>query len=288
MSSSTEHLMQPNQETYSQEWFKSASLEAFKQALRIMPYPGYPTTRLHGSPDTMLLPEGTWHMPSDSICPTGDEAINLVQNGHRLDMFGRPLHPWLEDMLNDPDIGVVTGKGFYWKWGPNYTVDPIIFRHDLNEPHVLLIERADGTGWALPGGFKDQGETEQEGAKREAWEEAGINLDLLHSRVRRIYEGPLADLRATAHAWPETTAFCFDLSLDSKFDRRQLAGMMADKRWKRTLRSVGRLAFKEKTEQLPWKGRDDARSAAWVPVSELDDKLFGSHRLLIELALQQS
>ncbi len=281
-----EELPSPEAEALSHDWFKQQSLKALATSLSRMNYPGYPAQRLHEAPDIHLLPEGPWHMPSESAGPTDVEAAILVQNGHRLDMFGRPLHPWLEGMLSDPDIGVVTGKGFYWKWGPNYTVDPITFRHDLSETHVLLIERDDGTGWALPGGFHEADETKLDGAIREGREESGVDLSLLTHTATHVYEGPLADLRATAHAWPETTAYRFDLLLDNSADRKLLEKMMSTNRRQRAIRILGRFAFTERINQRPWKGRDDARNAAWVPVSELDDKLFGSHRLLIELALQ--
>lgn len=283
------HLSSPESQVVDYELFKHGCLLEFKQALQGPHYKDYPSQRL-SLPEvsvsfTDTLPAGPWQHHNTPL-PTADEKFTLRARGYDIDAVGRPKHPWLNDMLVDPDIGVVTGKGFYWQWGPNPTVDPIIIRHDLSEPHVLLIRRKDTGDWALPGGFQDPDETALEGAIREAWEEAGINLHMLHGQVRQVYQGPIADLRTTAHAWPETTAFRIDLRLDNKPDKGFLKDMIRERHWRRVARSIGEIAFKDQASRIPWEGGDDADKAKWMPVSKLDSQLFGSHRLLIKLALQ--
>lgn len=257
------NLSQPETKQDNQ-WFKQYSLAALKEALAVRQYPGYPAQaeRLWRDDylpffEPIVLPHGPWET-SDGLTPTIPERLQFQAQNMRCDVYGRPLHPWFDAMVSDPEIGVVTGKGFYWHWGSNYTADPIIVRHDLAEPHVVLIERSDGTGWALPGGFTNDGEPEIDAAIREAAEETGIDLVDLAADAQVIYQGPLADLRATAHAWPETTAVRFDLS-------EHHAAQSSDTRWL---------------------GSDDALQAGWFPISQLDTQLFGSHRLLIELALR--
>jgi len=59
---------------------------------------------------------------------------------------------------------------------PFPTVDIII----EVEGKVVLIERKNPPlGWALPGGFVDYGESLEEAAQREAWEETGLKVKLL-------------------------------------------------------------------------------------------------------------
>ncbi len=259
----TEILKTP--EVMDGDWFRDGSLMLLREQLAMRTYPGYParTERLWTDDDAwyepLQLPYGPWDTSKGAV-PTIPEREDLTTRGLHIDAYGRPLHPWLDMMLTDPDIGVVTGKGFYWNWGPNYTADPIVVRHDLAEPHVLLIERADKTGWALPGGFVDGKESGVEAALREAKEETGLAVEEFNPSCAVTYIGPLADLRVTANAWPETTAVRFDIP-DAEAD---------------------------KLPNGTWKGSDDALTAGWLPVSELDTKLFGSHVLLIRQALGQA
>lgn len=240
---------------YSHEQLQNSGDEAFKQAslghlgvlLAVGAYPGYPEKRLHlpAAPENALLPDGVWWVKQDRAAY---EALDEP----------RPLHPWLNEMITDPSLGVVCGKGFYWNWGANNAADPIVIRRDLETPHVLLIQRGDTGQWALPGGFINDNETGLEAAKREAFEESGIDLDSLEPVVRHIYQGPVADIRTTAHAWAETDAWAFEIP------------------------ALAASSLKE----MSWRGSDDAVAAAWVSLHGLQDTLFGSHSLLIGRALE--
>ncbi len=272
--------------------FQSDSLRLLADRLASGPYPGYPTERLYiaagiDRSNPVVLPAGPWDIPTASDTPDAMTHARLQQQGVEFDASGRPLHPWLDAMITDPNVGVVTGKGKYWSWGPNYTADPIVIRRDLDEPHVLLIKRGDGTGWALPGGFVDKGEMAQAAAIREAKEESGIDVMQFNHSVSEVYKGVLSDLRATANAWPETTAYCIELNLGTKADQKRLADMMAQNRRERLLRSIGRFAFRGGISRIPWQGGDDAERAAWVPVAQCSDILFGSHSLLVAMAKEK-
>lgn len=246
---------------------RRGSIDVLSKNVQTQTYPGYPVyeQRLQAadlSRDTegrLAIPVGrAWVHPRD-MADTSYRHMDF--SGYQQDAAGRPLHPWVQDML-DSGAGIVAGKGAYWHWGPNYTADPIIVRHDLEEPHVLLIQRSDTGAWALPGGFVDPGETGMLAAFREAGEEAGDDIKVALSRrgveARLVYQGPVADLRATAHAWPETTAVRFD---------------------------IPNYVAREHLLDMQWEGSDDATHAAWVPASEINNRLYGSHRFLIEAAL---
>jgi 8-oxo-dGTP diphosphatase len=73
---------------------------------------------------------------------------------------------------------------------PIPTVD-IIIRIDDS---IVLIERlCEPTGWALPGGYVDYGETLEGAATREAKEETGLDLENLQQF--RSYSDPARDPR---------------------------------------------------------------------------------------------
>lgn len=218
-------------------------------------YPGYPSweQRLHLSVEAfeatplLDLPEGEWTASTNEL-PTPEQTESFQKAGYTTDSLGRPLHPWIKEMITDPNVGVVTGKGRYWNWGPNYTADPVVIAGKSNRS-VLLIKRSDTGSWALPGGFVDDNERAVDAAKREASEEAGI-ADL-GQPVAQIYKGVVADLRTTAHAWGETTAYLWQLD-----------------------------------EPVPVEAGDDAVQVKWFSEHNLPSGLHGSHAELIKKALE--
>jgi len=70
-------------------------------------------------------------------------------------------------------------------------VDIII---ELEDKGIILIKRAkEPFGWAIPGGFVDYGESLEDAARREAWEETALRVELL--RQLGAYSAPHRDPR---------------------------------------------------------------------------------------------
>lgn len=213
------------------------------------PYPGYPSQRYV---DTNLrsldIPDGPWNLVNDkAVLPDPARRAQLEAAGIRFDSLGRPLHPWLEDLLANPRAGVITGPGAYWNYGPNRAADPIVISR-FPKPMILMIRRGDTGTLALPGGFVEPGENPVWSSLRELKEETGLKKPWL-SKPQVIYDGIVADRRVTAHAWVQTTAVLW-----------------------RTM--------------FPWSkvsGQDDAVDSAWYPLDDLPEELFGSHKLIVEL-----
>ena len=154
-----------------------------------------------------------------------------------------PQHPW-KDRLE----GLTRGKGDFYYWGPNYTVDPIVITNE-EVPKILLIKRIDNGKWAIPGGFINEGEDPIVAGRRELKEETGYVLGPFEPKL--VYAGPVDDHRATLDAWPETIALLW------------------------TVESTGKV-----------KADDDAEDVAWVPLDKLPKDLHGSHLKLITMAVQ--
>jgi len=238
--------------------FKRDSLRVLKEQLITHPYPGYPaqSNRLFAEGDSIqpvALPLGPWEL-SDGAVPSISEQDSFRTIGLETDAYGRPLHPWFWDMYEDPSIGVLTGKGFYWNWGPNYTADAVVLRtSEAGQREILLIQRSDTGAWALPGGFIETtcSEDPETAARREAAEETGVTIpDDCPGWL--VYQGPLADPRATANAWPNTSAYLFDVT------GQELARP---------------------------RGNDDAVDARWFTLETRELPLHGSHGLIIQQAL---
>ena len=73
---------------------------------------------------------------------------------------------------------------------PTPTVDVIVYKNEK----ILLIKRKNPPfGWALPGGFVDEGETVEHAAIREAKEETGLDVNL--EALLYVYSDPGRDSR---------------------------------------------------------------------------------------------
>lgn len=79
-----------------------------------------------------------------------------------------------------------------WK-NPTPTVDTVVVRRGART-EVLLIERLNPPhGWALPGGFVDEGERVEHAAVREVQEETGLSPTL--RALLYVYSDPARDPR---------------------------------------------------------------------------------------------
>ena len=88
-----------------------------------------------------------------------------------------------------------------WK-NPTPTVDALI-EIEGRPGSIVLIERGhEPLGWALPGGFVDEGEWVADAAVREAKEETG--LDITVTELFHVYSDPSRDARKHT----VSTVFC--------------------------------------------------------------------------------
>ncbi len=77
---------------------------------------------------------------------------------------------------------------------PPVAADTIIeLGNGPDRPIVLIERRNPPPGWALPGGFMDEGETIEQAAVREAFEETGLEVEL--DTLLGIYSRPDRDPR---------------------------------------------------------------------------------------------
>lgn len=213
-------------------------------------YEGYSLERFTDDIDSnekSTIPYGPWSTENHVQVEIAPSVF--TDEGLQVDALGRPLHPWVRDM--SAAIGLIAGRGAYWNWGPNRTVDPIVIT-DSDDPHILLVKRNDNGRWAFPGGFLDlNGETIIEASQRECLEETGVTINGQPNAT--VYVGPVADARTTAHAWAQTDA----------------------KLWR------------PKQKQLVKPQIEEVSSVDWIAVDDLPSNLHGSHAIIIELALRE-
>jgi 8-oxo-dGTP pyrophosphatase MutT (NUDIX family) len=154
---------------------------------------------------------------------------------------GRPVNPCEQ-------TAVRYGRNEMGFWGESRMADALVTVTYLGTRWMLMIQRADGYGWAVPGGHAEPGESGMQAAIRELAEETGLGVtpELCRALPARYVPDP----RASDEAWAVTVPVHVSLP-----ERNQAYGLP------------------EVT------GSDDARRAEWIPAGTYD----GLVRALAEL-----
>lgn len=108
---------------------------------------------------------------------------------------GRPVNPRQK-------TGIRYGRNELGHWGEQLCADAIVTAFAEDGRWLVMVERGDGYGWALPGGTADPGETPEVAALRELREETGLRLGGVPWYVLPARYVP--DPRASDEAWMVT------------------------------------------------------------------------------------
>jgi ADP-ribose pyrophosphatase len=115
---------------------------------------------------------------------------------------GRPVNPCAT-------TGVRYGRNELGRWGENLMADAVVTVTHLHMRYLLMVERGDGYGWAVPGGSVEPGETGVQAAVRELAEETGLAvLPVTDTAAAPVY---VPDPRASDEAWTVTIPLVVDL-----------------------------------------------------------------------------
>lgn len=155
-------------------------------------------------------------------------------------MDGRPVNPCER-------TGIRYGRNEFGHWGEALMADALVTVTWRGTRYLLMIERGDGHGWAVPGGHIEPGESGTGAALRELAEETGLPADGGEEMPPRYVPDP----RASDEAWAVTIPVHISLG------QRDVLPLVT--------------------------GSDDARRAEWVPAgsygvlaAELDGRFGGT------------
>lgn len=170
---------------------------------------------------------------------------------------GRPVNPARQ-------TGIRHGRNECGHWGEKIAADALVIAYDgAGQRWIVMIDREDGHGWALPGGGVDPREAPVDAAVRELAEETGLRLPGATWQASAPRYVP--DPRASDEAWMVTVVATTDLGTFVPGEFPAVAGA------------------------------DDAADADWIPAasySQLEDylaeryggRVFDAHRdLLVEV-----
>ena len=168
---------------------------------------------------------------------------------------GRPVNP----RRAEHPTGVRYGRSELGHWGEQMAADAIVTAFAEDGRWLVMVERGDGHGWALPGGTVEPGEDPADAAARELKEETGLALEGAWDVLPARY---VPDPRASDEAWMVTVPARLHLG-----------------------------TARQKDLPLPV-GADDAKRAAWVRadsyavlVAHLADayegRLFAAHEAML-------
>jgi ADP-ribose pyrophosphatase YjhB (NUDIX family) len=200
-----------------------------------LPERGYPPIehRLYLSPavwndmvhsDEITIPDGPWHITNhpnrqrseaqnllDGIA-TEESPMSAQQIAHwqslglLVDTAGRPLHPRASQLLTTQGVGMFTGPGFHYRYGPQ-RMGNLGLRRERNgivEYAMSAVQRST-LKWGMPGGYAKAGEAVDAAAFREGYEEVGVEQRALGALSIRaaVLSPPKGFKRDTLHAWGE-------------------------------------------------------------------------------------
>jgi ADP-ribose pyrophosphatase len=118
---------------------------------------------------------------------------------------GRPVNPCEKTRVRH-------GRNQMGFWGENRMADALVTLTCGGDWRLLMVERADGNGLAVPGGHIEPGETGLQAALRELAEETGLDA-MSMTGVYMVVRPPryVPDPRASDEAWAVTYPVHIDL-----------------------------------------------------------------------------
>ncbi|MFD2767240.1 NUDIX domain-containing protein [Micromonospora eburnea] len=118
---------------------------------------------------------------------------------------GRPVNPYAP-------TGIRYGRNQLGHWGEQVCADAIVTGVDRDgQVWLVMVERGDGYGWALPGGYVDPGEDPTDAAFRELAEETGLMAGPASEHSTTLPVRYVPDPRASDEAWMVTVPTRVDL-----------------------------------------------------------------------------
>ncbi|MBX3002020.1 MAG: NUDIX hydrolase N-terminal domain-containing protein [Caldilineaceae bacterium] len=151
---------------------------------------------------------------ADELRALSNAGLRFTQDPYQIERYHRILEISAELTSAVNDHGPAELRRLFLEdlhyMTPYTVVDTAIFDED---GRILLIQRADNSRWALPGGACEVGETAATGAAREAWEETGCVVEI--DQLIGLFDSRVSNEQTLHHLY----IFLFSAHLVSGFPR---------------------------------------------------------------------
>jgi len=185
------------------DWERDDRQYALEEIERIVTGPGGERTYTHPDVFTLGVAEGWAEAETD---PTRiDWPARQARAAIPFEVIGgRPVNPCGK-------TGIDHGRNEMGFWGEQQMADALVTVTCYGARYLLMVERGDGYGWAVPGGHVEPGETGLAAAIRELAEETGLNVTPESCQATPPRYVP--DPRSSDEAWAVTVPVHIDLGV---------------------------------------------------------------------------
>lgn len=165
------------------------------------------------------MEQGPWHItqhpnrlgaPAEDIDQIDQPLNERLQyfwqhNGLVLDDKGHPIYPYADQFIADESLGMMTGLGWYWRYGPNQKTYAVLARQcdEQADLEVAVVRRPREDRLNLPGIFLKRSQLAITAALQVISKDIGLDTDRIKGTAIGSWPRLVPSPYDTLNAWRE-------------------------------------------------------------------------------------